>query len=385
MSIFSEAARLEQQNRPFALAQIVKSQGSTLRRSTEMIVLPDGNIFGTIGGGTAERLVIEQAIEAIRQRKSQLFGVRMTCPGADAVEPDGSGLVEVFISVHDKRPRRVPVAAGHVKLMAKPGELVVIRGAGDVATGVAIRLARCGYRIVMLEIEQPTAIRRSAAFAQAVFDGSTNVEGLTARLVATAQEAIDVAECSEIALLVDPQAASLGTLQPGYLIDAILAKKNLGTHKNMAPITIGLGPGFAAGDDCDAVIETNRGHRLGRVILSGAAEPNTGIPGEIAGKSDLRVVRAPCDGVFRSRVALGDLVAQGTQLAQVGDTAVIAPMAGMVRGLLHDGLQVTERFKIGDIDPRGEKADFLSASDKALAIGGGVLEAMLRLRKKAPA
>jgi xanthine dehydrogenase accessory factor len=263
------------------------------------------------------------------------------------------------------------------------GELVVIRGAGDIASGVAIRLAHCGYRVVMLEIAQPTAIRRSAAFAQAVFDGSTTVEDLTARLVATAQEALDVTVRSDIAVLVDPQAASLDALGADYLIDAILAKKNLGTHKNMAPITIALGPGFVAGDDCDAVIETNRGHRLGRVILSGPTEPNTGIPGEIAGKSDLRVVRAPCAGVFRSLVALGDLVTQGSLMAQVGDTAVIAPLDGMVRGLLHDGLQVSAKFKIGDIDPRGKKADYLSASDKALAIGGGVLEAMLRLRIKA--
>jgi len=268
---------------------------------------------------------------------------------------------------------------------AQRNELVVIRGAGDIASGVAIRLVRCGYRVVMLEIAQPTAIRRSVAFAQAVFEGSFTVEDLTAKLVATAQEALDLTLRGEIGLLVDPQARSLGALRPGYLIDAILAKENLGTNKNMAPITIALGPGFSAGDDCDAVIETNRGHRLGRVILSGVAEPNTGIPGEIAGKSDLRVVRAPCAGVFRSCVALGELIAQGALLGQVGDTPVTVSMAGMVRGLLQDGLQVTARFKIGDIDPRGEKADYLTASDKAMAIGGGVLEAMLRLRRMATA
>jgi len=268
---------------------------------------------------------------------------------------------------------------------AQRNELVVIRGAGDIASGVAIRLVRCGYRVVMLEIAQPTAIRRSVAFAQAVFEGSFTVEDLTAKLVATAQEALDLTLRGEIGLLVDPQARSLGALGPGYLIDAILAKENLGTNKRMAPITIALGPGFSAGDDCDAVIETNRGHRLGRVILSGVAEPNTGIPGEIAGKSDLRVVRAPCAGVFRSCVALGELIAQGALLGQVGDTPVTVSMAGMVRGLLQDGLQVTARFKIGDIDPRGEKADYLTASDKAMAIGGGVLEAMLRLRRMATA
>lgn len=264
-------------------------------------------------------------------------------------------------------------------------ELVVIRGAGDIASGVAIRLVRCGYRVVMLEIAQPTAIRRSVAFAQAVFDGSFTVEDLSARLVATAPEALDLTWRGEIALLVDPQAETLAALGPDYLVDAILAKENLGTHKRMAPITIALGPGFIAGNDCDAVIETNRGHRLGRVILSGGAEPNTGIPGEIAGKSDLRVVRAPCAGVFRSGVALGDQIAQGALMGQVGDAAVTAPLAGMVRGLLQDGLEVTARFKIGDIDPRGAKADYLTASDKAMAIAGGVLEAMLRLRLKATA
>ena len=268
-------------------------------------------------------------------------------------------------------------------VLYRGSELVVIRGAGDIATGVALRLARCGYRIVMLEIEQPTAIRRSVAFAQAVYDGSTTVEHLTARRVATAQEALAVTGLREVGVLVDRHATSLGVLRPAYLIDAILAKKNLGTHRLMAPTTIALGPGFSAGIDCHAVIETNRGHRLGRVILQGSAEPNTGIPGEIAGKSDLRVVRAPCSGIFRSHVALGAVVAEGALLAQVADTVVIAPMAGMVRGLLRDGLRVTAQFKIGDIDPRGEKAEYRTASDKALAIGGGVLEAMLCLRNHA--
>jgi xanthine dehydrogenase accessory factor len=260
--------------------------------------------------------------------------------------------------------------------------LVVLRGAGDIATGVALRLARCGYRIVMLEAAQPTVIRRSVAFAQAVFDGAATVEGLTARLVTSAQEALDVVDRGEIAVLVDPAAESLGTLRPGYLIDAILAKKNLGTRKDMAPITIALGPGFTAGEDCDAVIETNRGHRLGRVIFSGAAQPNTGIPGEIAGQSDQRVIRAPCAGTFHSRAKLGDLVQAGAVLAQIDDTPVTAALTGKLRGLLQDGLPVSAGFKIGDVDPRGAQADHLSASDKALAIGGGVLEAMLRLAAK---
>ena len=264
-------------------------------------------------------------------------------------------------------------------LFPKRSKLVLIRGSGDIATGIAIRLFRSGFHIVMLDVAQPTAIRRSVAFAQAVFDGEMTVEGVTARLAPNVREAMGFVSRGEIPVLVDPDAALLSELQPGYLVDAILAKKNLGTTKGMAPVTIALGPGFSAGDDCDAVIETNRGHHLGRVILEGPAQANTGTPGEIAGQGARRVVRAPCAGVMHCHVALGDLVEAGALLAHVGDTPVFATLAGMVRGLLTDGLDVPEQFKIGDIDPRGATADYLTVSDKARAIGGGVLEAMLYL------
>lgn len=163
------------------------------------------------------------------------------------------------------------------------------------------------------------------------------------------------------------------------MVDAILAKQNLGTRVDMAPVTIALGPGFTAGKDCHAVIETNRGHWLGQVIYSGCAQENTGVPGNIMGHTTRRVIRAPAAGIMRSNVKLGDLVEEGDVIACVGDHEIKAPLAGMVRGLLNDGLAVVGGFKIGDIDPRGETADFTSVSDKARAIGGGVLEALMML------
>lgn len=268
-------------------------------------------------------------------------------------------------------------------LHPKRSQLVVIRGAGDIATGVALRLHRAGFRIVMLDIAEPTVIRRTVSFAQAIFDGEMQVEGVRAKKVATVRDARGVLSMGDIALLVDPNAEQLSLLQPGYLVDAILAKRNVGTKKEMAPITIALGPGFTAGEDCDAVIETNRGHRLGRVILSGSAEQNTGIPGEIGGYSAERVIRSPIAGVFETLVEIGDIVEKGAPIARIGEQVILAPLAGMVRGLLQNGLTVPPGFKVGDIDPRGEKAEFKTVSDKALSIGGGVLEAMLSLSRSA--
>ena len=531
MSIFDEAARLERENIPFALAHIIESHGSTPRHSGQMIVHSDGSILGTIGGGMIERMVIAEAVEAIAERKARIVQGRMARTGEDAVGSDCGGTMRVFIDVHGLRPRLILLGAGHVNravaraaeplgfalsvadtfagsldpqqippgtqliekssfgeacqclnlqaddfvliatnsqdkealdycidkptrylgllasrrkilvftqalrdrgvsdedmrrlsapvgldlgaetpeeiaisilaeilmvkrqatgrrmrdtLYPRRGKLVVIRGAGDIATGIAVRLFQSGFRVILLDIAQPTVIRRSVAFAQAAFDGQTGVEGVIARLAPDVRTAMAIISRGEIPLLVDPEAKLLGEIKPRFLIDAVLAKKNLGTRKDMAPITIALGPGFSAGVDCDAVIETNRGHYLGRVIEDGPAQANTGIPGEIAGHSDRRVVRAPCAGVLHCQVVLGDLVEEGQLLATVDETPVPAPLSGMVRGLLHDGLAVTEGFKIGDIDPRGAKADYLSISDKARAVAGGVLEAMLSLDRKKP-
>ncbi|WP_124966021.1 selenium-dependent molybdenum cofactor biosynthesis protein YqeB, partial [Trabulsiella odontotermitis] len=273
-------------------------------------------------------------------------------------------------------------AAGGL-MMAAPHpsqhQRVVIRGAGDIATGVALRLWHAGFKVIMLEVEKPTVIRRSVAFAQAVFQGETQVEGVTARRVASAEDAISAADSGVVPVLIDPLCQSLELLKPGCVVDAILAKENMGTRSDMAPITIALGPGFSAGKDCHAVIETNRGHWLGQVIYQGAAQENTGIPGNIQGHTSRRVIRAPVAGVMNACVQLGDIVSEGEVIARIGDTEILAPLSGMVRGLLSDGLVVNSGFKIGDIDPRGAAADFTSVSDKARAIGGGVLEALMTL------
>jgi xanthine dehydrogenase accessory factor len=528
MNLFVHAARLEQENRPFALAQIIESKGSTPRHSGQMLVLADGQTIGTIGGGMVERRVIEEAQAAIEERKPRMFCGRMTRSGENAVGSDCGGAMSVYIDVHGLRPRLMLIGGGHVnralahaaaplgfeihvgdtfdgnldpasfpsgsrlkhadtmaalvdslnidnnsyviiatnhldrealecligrptaylgmlaskrktltfmkdlresgtpeallqrvfaplgydigaetpeeiavsimahilqikngaagglmheKLHHKRSKLVVMRGSGDIASGVALRLHHCGFKVVMLDLDKPTVIRRSVAFAQAMFDGETEVEGVRGRRAASVDEARMLLEQGIIPVLADEHCQSLAELKPAIVVDAILAKKNLGTHQDMAPCTVALGPGFEAGADCHAVIETNRGHYLGRVIYEGAAQPNTGIPGNIEGHSSLRVVRAPVAGTMKCKVRLGDLVEEGDILAWIDDTPIVAPLGGMVRGLLHDGITVPVGFKIGDIDPRGVRADYTTVSDKARAIGGGVLEAILHLTR----
>lgn len=254
--------------------------------------------------------------------------------------------------------------------------LIIIRGAGDLATAIAIRLHNSGFRVVCLEVEKPTVIRRTVSFAQAVFEGQACVEGTRARLVS-----IDDIEKSFsedcVPVLIDPAGDAIRILHPAVLIDAIIAKRNLGTSRDMAPFTIALGPGFVAGEDVDCVVETARGHNLARLIYSGSAAPNTGIPGNIEGFTSERVIHSPCSGTFRSVKKIGDIVAKGDVIAEVDGMPVRATIDGMIRGLLHDGLDVPEHFKIADIDPRGSRADYLTCSDKARALGGAVLEAVM--------
>lgn len=528
MNIFAEAAKLEDKNKPFALAQIVSSRGSAPRHSAEMLIREDGTVTGTIGGGMVERRVIDEARTAIREKTSRMFQGRMARNGPDAVGSDCGGALSVYISVHGIRPRLVLIGGGHVNraiaqsaslagfdiavgdifsesltpeffppatslvhaetfdlvlanldirpdnfvLIATndkdrevleclitvpvtwlgmlgsrrkvhtflrqlrengvaeehisrlhapvgydigaetPGEIavsvmaeilqiknhargglmmeapvqalsrrVVIRGAGDIATGVALRLRRSGYQVIMLEIDKPTVIRRSVAFAQALFDGHITVENVMARRATSVEEAIRIAENDIIPVLIDPEGESLSRLKPVCVVDAILAKNNTGTCYEMAPAVIALGPGFCAGKDCHAVVETNRGHWLGSVIYQGEAQKNTGIPGNVMGYTSLRVIRASISGVFFTKVEIGVIVEAGDVIACIDDTDVVAPISGMVRGLLNDGLVVTHGFKIGDIDPRGTCADCTSVSDKARSIGGGVLEALMALTR----
>lgn len=239
------------------------------------------------------------------------------------------------------------------------------------ATGTILRLFRCGYRVAALETDHPSAIRRTVSFCEAVYDGVSVVEGVTARRVSSLSDAEDY-----VPILIDPECEILQTIRPAALVDAILAKRNLGTRRDMAPFTIALGPGFTAGKDTDAVVETMRGHSLGRVIYTSTALPNTGVPGLVGGESVRRVVHAPCAGTLRIAKDIGSLVKEGDVLAELDGTPVLSPLTGLVRGMLRDGFSVPKGMKIADVDPRPD-ADWHHCSDKALAVAGGVLEALL--------
>lgn len=254
--------------------------------------------------------------------------------------------------------------------------LIIVRGAGDLATATIIRLHNSGFKVIALDIQHPTVIRRTVAFAQAMFDQVAEVEGVTAQLVTFDQIQATI-EKGIVPVVVDPDGLSIKALKPTIVVDSIIAKKNLGTNRAMAPFTIALGPGFTAGVDVDCVIETARGHNLGRLIYDGPANPNTGIPGNIEGFSKERVIHSPCSGLFTSRVHIGDIVQHGDIIAYIDQTSVHATIDGMVRGLLNDGLIVPQHFKIADIDPRAGRANYTTCSDKARALSGSVLEAVL--------
>ncbi len=257
--------------------------------------------------------------------------------------------------------------------------LVIIKGAGDLASGVAVRLHRAGVKLIMTEIPHPTAIRRTVSFCRAVWEGTAGVEDARARLARDAAEAKTIAENGEIAVLVDPEADCVRALRPDAVVDAMLAKRNINTRIGDAPVVIALGPGFTAGEDCHAVVETMRGHDLGRVITKGAAMPDTRKPGNIGGYTEERILRAPCDGVWRTTLAIGTHVEAGEAVATVEGQPARAALTGVLRGLLPDGTPVKKGMKSGDVDPRDKPEYCATVSDKARAIGGGVLEALLML------
>jgi xanthine dehydrogenase accessory factor len=257
--------------------------------------------------------------------------------------------------------------------------LVLIKGAGDLATGVAARLHRCGFPVAMTELRHPLMVRRTVAFGEAVYEGEVAVEGIVARRVEDVPAARRTLTQRVIPVLIDPQGVCLTALHPCVVVDAIMAKRNTGTTLEQASLVIALGPGFTAGLDCHAVIETNRGHYLGRVITLGGAEPDTGRPGNIGGKTDERVLRAPVAGIVHGIVEIGERVGLGQVVASVDGHEVRAGAGGVLRGLVRPGAQVQAGEKIGDVDPRATPEHCHLISDKALAIAGGVLEAILRL------
>ena len=261
--------------------------------------------------------------------------------------------------------------------------LIIVRGGGDLATGTIYKLKKSGFPILILEAATPSAIRRNVAFCEAVYQGTQTVEDMTCYLAASEEQAEQFLAEGKLTVLVDPMGKAIAKLKPLAVVDAILAKRNLGTHREMAPITVALGPGFTAGEDVDAVIETKRGHNLGRVLWTGSAAPNTGIPGIIGGYGKERVIHCPATGILRNVKKITDTVSKGDTIAVVeteeGSVPVKATLDGILRGLIRDGYPVTVGFKMADIDPRAEELDnCFTISDKARCIAGGVLEAILQ-------
>lgn len=272
--------------------------------------------------------------------------------------------------------------------------IILIKGAGDLATGIAHRLKVCGFNIVMTEIEMPTTVRRTVAFSQAVFDGSTEVEGVKAVLADDVSEVYKILKQGDIPVVIDSDAEIIKKINPDVVVDAIISKVNCGnTQINDAPIVVAVGPGFTAGVDCHCVVESQRGHYLGRTIYEGSAIPNTGVPGNIGGYTVERIIRATGDGIIKPAVQIGDYVEQGQIVAYVAqscneginkkeDLCVYASISGIVRGMLAEGVRVHKGMKAGDIDPRCEKKHCFTISDKARSIGGGVLEAILTMTRE---
>lgn len=266
-------------------------------------------------------------------------------------------------------------------------DLVIVRGGGDLATGTICKLYKSGFNVLVLETDAPSAIRRNVAFSEAVYEKTKTVEDVTCVLAPSQQEAIKLLENGQLCMLVDPLGEAISFFTPQVVVDGILAKRNLGTNKGMAPITIALGPGFEAGVDVDAVIETKRGHHLGRVLYEGWAIPNTGVPGMVGGYSKERVLHSPIDGIFHGVVSITDTVYAGQTIGYIDNAGkkvpVVATIDGILRGILREGMYVTSGFKIADIDPRkDEYENCFTISDKARCIAGGVLEAILTIKHK---
>ena len=261
-------------------------------------------------------------------------------------------------------------------------ELVIVRGGGDLASGTIHKLHRCGFRLLVLELPKPTSIRRKVSYSEAVYDGEATIEGVTAVLVNSMDEIEKAWEENKIPVAIDTEGEWIKKLKPPILVDAMIAKRNLGTTKDMADVVIGLGPGFTAGKDVDVVIETMRGHNLGRLIFQGEAEKNTGIPGDIGGYSIERVIHSPEEGIIENIKDIGAIVDKDEVIARVGSSLVRATIPGVLRGIIRDGSWVRKGMKIADIDPRlSEKDNCFTISDKARNIAGGVLEAILYMMK----
>lgn len=262
-------------------------------------------------------------------------------------------------------------------------DIIVVRGGGDIASGAIQKLYRSGFKVLVLETETPSAIRRKVAFCEAVYEKEIEIEGIKARLVANDEEIQECWNSDIVPVMIDSRGKVIERLKPLAVVDGILAKQNFGTKRSMAPITVALGPGFSAPEDVDIVIETMRGHNLGRIIEEGRASENTGVPGIIAGFGIERVIYSDYSGVITNIEKIGNVVEKGDVIAVVGDNEIYASISGVLRGIIRDGYKVKKGLKIADIDPRiSEKDNCFTISDKARNIGGAVLESILYLKKK---
>lgn len=262
-------------------------------------------------------------------------------------------------------------------------DIIVVRGGGDIASGAIQKLYRSGFKVLVLETETPSAIRRKVAFCEAVYEKEIEIEGIKARLVANDEEIQECWDSDILPVMIDSRGKVIERLKPLAVVDGILAKQNFGTKRSMALITIALGPGFSAPEDVDIVIETMRGHNLGRIIEEGRASENTGVPGIIAGFGIERVIYSDYSGVITNVEKIGNVVEKGDVIAVVGDNEIYASISGVLRGIIRDGYKVKKGLKIADIDPRiSEKDNCFTISDKARNIGGAVLESILYLKKK---
>ena len=267
--------------------------------------------------------------------------------------------------------------------MRNKDDIVIVRGGGDIASGAIQKLYRSGFKVLVLETETPSAIRRKVAFCEAVYEKEIEIEGIKARLVANDEEIQDCWDSDILPVMIDSRGKVIERLKPLAVVDGILAKQNFGTKRSMAPITVALGPGFSAPEDVDIVIETMRGHNLGRIIEEGRASENTGVPGIIAGFGIERVIYSDYSGVITNIEKIGNVVEKGDVIAVVGDNEIYASISGVLRGIIRDGYKVKKGLKIADIDPRiSEKDNCFTISDKARNIGGAVLESILYLKKK---
>ncbi len=254
--------------------------------------------------------------------------------------------------------------------------VAVVRGGGDLATGVVFRLWRAGFSVLCLERARPLVVRLPVSVAQAVYDGAHTIDGMRAVRIGSVA---DFVRGDEISVLVDPAGESIACVKPDLVVDGIMAKVNMGTHRGMAPLVLAIGPGFVAPDEVHGVVETKRGHYLGRLITNGTPIPNTGVPGMDMGYTTERLLRAPADGFVEPVRRIGDHVEAGDLVARVAGHEVRAEIRGVLRGLIHPTAPVTKGLKIGDVDPRDERDHCFSITDKALAIAGGILEGVLSL------